>query len=129
MVKSAYSSGHPAIGVGAGNTPVFISKSAKLSVAVNNVIASKTFDIHAHLAAPFSCLIITLFAIPAGVATGRQSVFKGVIIAIAMFFGFYAVSLSCMVLAKNSLMPPALGAWFANIGFLAAGLVLFHRQR
>jgi len=44
MVKSAYSSGHPAIGVGAGNTPVFISKSAKLSVAVNNVIASKTFD-------------------------------------------------------------------------------------
>ena len=44
MVKSAYSSGHPAIGVGAGNTPVFVSKTAKLSVAVNNVIASKTFD-------------------------------------------------------------------------------------
>ena len=44
MVKSAYSSGHPAIGVGPGNTPVYISKSAKLSVAVNNVIASKTFD-------------------------------------------------------------------------------------
>jgi len=44
MVKSAYSSGHPAIGVGPGNTPVFVSKSANLSVAVNNVIASKTFD-------------------------------------------------------------------------------------
>ncbi len=44
MVKSAYSSGHPAIGVGAGNTPVFVSKTANLSVAVNNVIASKTFD-------------------------------------------------------------------------------------
>ncbi|MDD2320215.1 MAG: aldehyde dehydrogenase family protein [Geobacteraceae bacterium] len=44
MVKAAYSSGHPAIGVGAGNTPVFVSKTAKLSVAVNNVIASKTFD-------------------------------------------------------------------------------------
>jgi acyl-CoA reductase-like NAD-dependent aldehyde dehydrogenase len=44
MVKSAYSSGHPAIGVGPGNTPIFISKSANLSVAVNNVIASKTFD-------------------------------------------------------------------------------------
>jgi len=44
MVKSAYSSGHPAIGVGAGNTPVFISKTANLSVAVNNVIDSKTFD-------------------------------------------------------------------------------------
>jgi len=44
MVKSAYSSGHPAIGVGPGNTPVFVSKTAKLSVAVNNIIASKTFD-------------------------------------------------------------------------------------
>ena len=44
MVKSAYSSGHPAIGVGAGNTPIFVSKSANLSVAINNVIASKTFD-------------------------------------------------------------------------------------
>jgi acyl-CoA reductase-like NAD-dependent aldehyde dehydrogenase len=44
MVKSAYSSGHPAIGVGPGNTPVFVSKSANLSVAVNNIIASKTFD-------------------------------------------------------------------------------------
>jgi acetaldehyde dehydrogenase/alcohol dehydrogenase len=44
MVKSAYSSGHPAIGVGPGNTPVFVSKSANVSVAVNNIIASKTFD-------------------------------------------------------------------------------------
>lgn len=44
MVKSAYSSGHPAVGVGPGNTPVFVSKSANLSVAVNNIIASKTFD-------------------------------------------------------------------------------------
>jgi lipopolysaccharide export system permease protein len=68
-------------------------------------VASKTFDIHARLAAPFSCLIITLFAIPAGVATGRQSVFKGVIIAVALFFAFYAVSIGCMVLAKNALVP------------------------
>lgn len=44
MRKAAFSSGHPAVSVGAGNTPVFISKSANLSVAVNNVIASKTFD-------------------------------------------------------------------------------------
>lgn len=92
-------------------------------------VASKTFDIHARLAAPFSCLIITLFAIPAGVATGRQSVFKGVIMAVAMFFAFYAVSLGCMVLAKNALLPPLAAAWFANLAFLAAGLALFYRQR
>jgi len=91
--------------------------------------ASKTYDIHARLAAPFSCLIITLFAIPAGVATGRQSVFKGVIIAVAMFFSFYAASIGCMVLVKNGLMPVLLGAWLPNTLFLAAGLVLFVRQR
>ncbi len=92
-------------------------------------VSSKTFDIHARLAAPFCCLIITLFAIPAGVATGRQSVFKGVLIAIAMFFSFYALSLGCMVLAKNDLLPSALSAWLANLVFLAAGAFLFYRQR
>ena len=92
-------------------------------------VASKSYDIQARLAAPFSCLIITLFAIPAGVATGRQSVFKGVILAIAMFFGFYTVSLGCMVLTKNSLMPVLLGAWLPNALFLSVGTVLFYRQR
>ncbi len=44
MVKAAYSSGHPALGVGPGNVPVYVEKSANLSMAVNNIIASKTFD-------------------------------------------------------------------------------------
>lgn len=44
MVKAAYSSGHPALGVGPGNVPVFIEKSANLRMAVEDVIASKTFD-------------------------------------------------------------------------------------
>jgi len=92
-------------------------------------IVSKTFDIHARLAAPFSCLVITLFAIPAGVASSRQSVFKGILLAVALFFGFYMVANGCMVLAKNGLMPVVLGAWFANVSFLVAGLILFYRQR
>ena len=44
MVKAAYSSGHPALGVGPGNVPVYVEKTADLSMAVNNIIASKTFD-------------------------------------------------------------------------------------
>ena len=44
MVKSAYSSGKPAIGVGAGNTPAIIHSSADVVVAVNSIIHSKTFD-------------------------------------------------------------------------------------
>lgn len=44
MVKSAYSSGKPALGVGAGNTPAVIDESANVILAVNSIIHSKTFD-------------------------------------------------------------------------------------
>ncbi len=44
MVKAAYSSGVPAIGVGAGNTPVIIDETAHIKMSVNSVLLSKTFD-------------------------------------------------------------------------------------
>lgn len=44
MVKAAYSSGNPAIGVGAGNSPAYIEKTADVKKAIANIIASKTFD-------------------------------------------------------------------------------------
>ncbi|MBQ8930981.1 MAG: aldehyde dehydrogenase family protein, partial [Ruminiclostridium sp.] len=44
MVKAAYSSGKPALGVGAGNTPAIIDNSADIKLAVSSIIHSKTFD-------------------------------------------------------------------------------------
>ena len=44
MVKAAYSCGKPALGVGAGNVPAFIERTAKLKRAVNDIVASKSFD-------------------------------------------------------------------------------------
>ncbi len=44
VVKAAYSSGKPALGVGPGNTPVYLEKSADLNMAVVDIITSKTFD-------------------------------------------------------------------------------------
>lgn len=44
MVKSAYSSGKPALGVGAGNTPAIIDDSSDILLAVNSIVHSKTFD-------------------------------------------------------------------------------------
>jgi len=44
VVKAAYSSGKPALGVGAGNTPVYLEKSADLNTSVVDIIISKTFD-------------------------------------------------------------------------------------
>ncbi|MCK9423632.1 MAG: aldehyde dehydrogenase family protein [Bacteroidales bacterium] len=44
LVRAAYSSGNPAIGVGPGNVPVFIDESADIPFAVSSIISSKTFD-------------------------------------------------------------------------------------
>jgi acetaldehyde dehydrogenase/alcohol dehydrogenase len=44
LVKAAYSSGKPAIGVGAGNTPALIDETAEIRMAVNSILMSKTFD-------------------------------------------------------------------------------------
>jgi len=44
MVKAAYSSGRPAIGVGAGNTPALMDETANVKMAVNSILMSKTFD-------------------------------------------------------------------------------------
>lgn len=91
--------------------------------------ASYTYDMHSRLSTPWACLVMTLFAIPAGIATGRQSVAKGVLAAILMFFTYYALTILFMLLAKQQLLPPLAAAWLPNLLFLAIGLLLFHRQR
>jgi acetaldehyde dehydrogenase/alcohol dehydrogenase len=57
MVKAAYSSGKPAIGVGPGNTPALIDETADIKMAVNSVILSKTFD-HGVICASEQSLIV-----------------------------------------------------------------------
>ena len=57
MVKAAYSSGKPALGVGAGNTPVIIDDTADIKLAVNSIIHSKTFDNGMICASEQSCIV------------------------------------------------------------------------
>ena len=57
MVKAAYSSGKPALGVGAGNTPAIIDETADIKVAVNSIIHSKTFDNGMICASEQSCIV------------------------------------------------------------------------
>ncbi|WP_261717409.1 bifunctional acetaldehyde-CoA/alcohol dehydrogenase [Streptomyces sp. FZ201] len=97
MVKAAYSAGKPALGVGAGNVPAYVHKSAKLRRAVNDLVLSKSFDsgmicaseqavildeeiydaalaefrtLHAHLATPEEKAKLEEFLFPAGEAPG-----------------------------------------------------------
>ena len=87
------------------------------------------YDIANRFAAPFACIVITLFAIPAGVATGRQSVFVGVLSAILMFLVFYVLTITCGAMAKKGFIPIYAGILIPNAVFLTAGLYLFWRQR
>ena len=87
------------------------------------------YDIWAQIMAPWACIIITLFAIPAGIASGRQSVFKGILGALGMYFAFYGLTLAMMVVAKNGWMPPIPAAVLPCIIFLGLGIRSFLRQR
>ena len=87
------------------------------------------YDTWAQVMAPFACIIITLFAIPAGIASGRQSVFRGILGALAMYFSFYGLTIACMVVAKNGWCPPVLGAVLPAAVFLFLGTRSFLKQR
>lgn len=88
----------------------------------------RRFDIWRRIASPWACLVITLFAVPAGVASGRQSVFRGVLLAIGLFFGFYATSMLCEYFSKSGHIPVPIGAWAPNVIFFVAALRVFRSQ-
>ena len=87
------------------------------------------YDVWAQIAAPLACIVITLFAIPAGIASGRQSVFRGIVGALVMYFSFYGVVIGGMVMAKNGWFPPISAALLPYTLFLVLGIRSFMRQR
>jgi len=88
-----------------------------------------TYDAWAQIMSPFACIIITLFAIPAGISSGRQSVFRGIIGALGMYFSFYGVVIGAMVAAKAGVANPVFAAVFPAALFLVLGLRSFLKQR
>lgn len=94
-----------------------------------DAVRSYRYDIWSKVFSPLACLVITLFAIPAGIATGRQSVFRGIVGALGMFFAFYALSIGLMICAKKGWCPPLPAAILPNVVFLALGIRMFWRHR
>ena len=89
----------------------------------------RLYDTWAQIVAPWACLVITLFAIPAGVSSGRQSVFRGILGALGMFFAFYALTICCMAMVKKGWLPAIPAAVLPDVVFLALGARQFYRQR
>jgi lipopolysaccharide export system permease protein len=92
-------------------------------------LAQKELTLHQRLALPWACLIVTVFAFPAGVRGGRRSAVMGIVLTVLFFFGFYALMQVGALMAMRLLIRPWLGAWLSNIVFLGGGLVMSARIR
>lgn len=89
---------------------------------------SCAYEMWSQLMSPLACIVITLFAIPAGVSSGRQSVFLGILSAIGMFFAFYAFVIAGMVASDMGFVPPFIAATLPYAVFLWLGVRAFRRQ-
>ena len=86
-------------------------------------------DFHHKLTMPVVCIIITMIGIPVGAHTGRKGAFAGIMLALGMFFAFYATQFTLEYLAKQMLIVPWLGPWGAIIAFFIIGSIMIHRMR
>ena len=90
---------------------------------------SMKYDVWAQLLSPFACIVMTLFAIPAGISSSRQSVFKGILGALGMFFAFYALTITCMCVADRGWLEPTTAAVMPHALFFAIGFLQFRKVR
>ena len=81
------------------------------------------------LAAPWTCLVVVLIAIPFGAASGRRNLFFGVAGSIFICFGFFVIQQVSLAMGSGGHWPPWLAAWLPNLIFAATGLALMARVR
>jgi lipopolysaccharide export system permease protein len=84
---------------------------------------------YGRLAAPWTCLVVVLIAIPFGAASGRRNLFFGVAGSIFICFTFFVLQQVSLALGSGGYLPAWLAAWLPNFIFGAAGLALMARVR
>jgi len=85
--------------------------------------------LHGRLAAPWTCMVVVLIAIPFGAASGRRNIFVGVASSIFICFGFIVLLQLGLALGAGGKLPAWLGAWLPNLVFGGAGLWMTARAR
>ena len=84
-------------------------------------------EFHRRLALPSACLVLALVGIPLGLSARKGGKSSGFVLTILLVFAYYSFSLIGVSLAKEGRIPVILGAWLADIFFLAGGLFLLYR--
>jgi len=92
-------------------------------------LTSKKTDLHARLAIPWAGLLVTLFGIPVGARGSKQNAVVSIILAVALFLGFYFLTQFGIFCAKKHILWPWLGAWLSNIVASIAGMVMITKMR
>jgi lipopolysaccharide export system permease protein len=85
--------------------------------------------LHGRLAAPWTCLVVVLIAIPFGAASGRRNLFVGVAGSIFICFTYFVIQQVGLALGSGGHLPAWLAAWLPNLFFGVTGLVLTARVR
>jgi lipopolysaccharide export system permease protein len=85
--------------------------------------------LHGRLAAPWTCLVVVLIALPFGAATGRRNVAVGVASSILICFTYFVLLQLALALGTGGYVPPGIAAWSPNAFFALAGLALTWRMR
>lgn len=80
-------------------------------------------------AAPWTCLVVVLIAVPFAAASGRRNAFVGVASSITICFAFFVLQQLGLALGTGRYLPPWLAAWLPNLAFALVGLVLTARVR
>ena len=84
---------------------------------------------HARLAAPWTCLVVVLMAIPFGAQSGRRNLFFGVAGSIFICFAYFVLQQVSLAFGMSGQLPGWLAAWLPNFVFAGVGLVLTLRTR
>ena len=85
--------------------------------------------LHGRLAAPWTCVVVVLIALPFGAASGRRNVFVGVASSIFIAFTFLMLTRVSLALGASGYLPAWLAGWMPNLVFGSAGLWLTARVR
>jgi lipopolysaccharide export system permease protein len=85
--------------------------------------------LYGRLAAPWTCLVVVLVAIPFGVATGRRNLFVGVAGSVFICFIFFVLQQIGLALGMGDYLPAWLAAWLPNLAFGVTGLLLTARAQ
>lgn len=85
--------------------------------------------LHGRIAAPWTCAVVVLIALPFGAASGRRNIFAGVASSIFICFAYFVLQQLALAFGSGGFLPPWLAAWLPNLVFGGAALFLISRVR